>query len=565
MSDEWGDIDHPAFAMRDRAVAAARRAIVGAKRATVRSTIHGRTETVDLTRPGGVDRLLALVGMLDGVALAHTLIDPDPTVRRKPRRRKASPAASPPDPDAEIAEPELPDPDVTFWTGPDEPIVGFARDVLGFALSDAQAGILNSIYGHEVQTAVLRAGRRGGKGRVAAVVAAYEATVGAARHLAAVPAGEEVEIVIVAVSQKQARRTHKYIADFLRRPPLAHLVDRVTDDEIILHNGIVVATVPCNASSARGRSVAVVILDEAAWFAGRDGSPLDVGELWSALVPATAMFPHRRILVASTPRLASGWFYDTCELARAGRFGMREYHATTRQLNPRTDAGFLAGERERDPINYVREYLARFEAAISAALDPELVRMAIVDRGELPPERGAVYLAALDAGFIGDKTALVIGHREPTGRIVVDVARSWQGSKREPLPVEATIGEVTELLASYNRCNVIIDQHAAAPIGQSFRARRVGVLERPWTNDNKLDALAGLREELYGRRVELPRHEGLIGELVALEQRALPSGRPRIAAPGSGADDYATATMALVAELRRGNTGRVTRGPDIWQ
>jgi RNA polymerase sigma-70 factor, ECF subfamily len=44
-------------------------------------------------------------------------------------------------------------------------------------------------------------------------------------------------------------------------------------------------------------------------------------------------------------------------------------------------------------------------------------------------------------------------------------------------------------------------------------------------------------------------HSDLVRELISLEQHPLPSGRPRIAAPSGGTDDYATALLALVAEL----------------
>jgi hypothetical protein len=43
-----------------------------------------------------------------------------------------------------------------------------------------------------------------------------------------------------------------------------------------------------------------------------------------------------------------------------------------------------------------------------------------------------------------------------------------------------------------------------------------------------------------------------VAELVSLEQRPLPSGKPRIAAPPGQHDDYATCLMALVHELRAG-------------
>jgi hypothetical protein len=48
----------------------------------------------------------------------------------------------------------------------------------------------------------------------------------------------------------------------------------------------------------------------------------------------------------------------------------------------------------------------------------------------------------------------------------------------------------------------------------------------------------------------MPRHPGLVAELIQMEQKPPPSGRIRIAAPPGGPDDCATALMALVHNLR---------------
>jgi hypothetical protein len=48
----------------------------------------------------------------------------------------------------------------------------------------------------------------------------------------------------------------------------------------------------------------------------------------------------------------------------------------------------------------------------------------------------------------------------------------------------------------------------------------------------------------------------LVRELISLEQHPVPPGRPRIATPSGGTDDYATAMLALVAEL----AGKYSRG-----
>jgi hypothetical protein len=74
-------------------------------------------------------------------------------------------------------------------------------------------------------------------------------------------------------------------------------------------------------------------------------------------------------------------------------------------------------------------------------------------------------------------------------------------------------------------------------------------MRSPWTNESKAEAVATLRRFLYQGRLELPRHPELASQLVSLEQRPLPSGWLRIAAPPGQHDDYATALIALAGHL----------------
>jgi len=434
------------------------------------------------------------------------------------------------------------------------PIVAFARNVLGFTLHPRQADILEAIYRDGIRTAVLRLGRRSGKGRIAAVVATYEATVNARPHLAAVPAGEQVAIVVLATSQRQARVVHRYIAAFLRRPALAPLIVRETADEIELSSGIVVMTLPCSAASARGLGIAVVILDEAAWFQGVDGSPLDVGEIWRGLIPATAQFPERRVIVASTPRWAGDWFATLCQRAETGEDPeTRTWHATTAEMNPFISARFLEAERVRDPVAFRREYEAAFESGISAALDADLVRSAVRDGPDsLPPLPDRDYLIALDPAFAagGDTFAAIVGHREPDNRVLVDRIMSWRGgTKGNPVRVDAVLDEIAAVALAYNGARVTTDQFASEPLTQAMGKRGLRAEAKAWSSESKVAALASLRRCLYAGRLDIPNHRGLVAEMVNLEARPTASGRTRIAAPLGQHDDLISALLALVADL----------------
>jgi hypothetical protein len=429
-------------------------------------------------------------------------------------------------------------------------IVRFALEVLGFVLFPGQAAILAEIYDDAIRTGVLRLGRRSGKGRLAAVVATFEATVNAEAHLAAVPPGERVAVVIVATNQKQAGIVHGYVRGFLHRPELAPLIARETANEIELTNGIVILTVPCHAASVRGLAIAVLVLDEAAWFTGVDGSPLDVAEVWDALVPATAQFPEARILVLSTPRSDGGWFADLCERAASGVDpGLRAWHATTAEMNPRISVSLLERQRLQDPDAFRREYEAEFDAGVGAVFDANLVRAAVRGGPEiLPPRPETVYVVALDPAFTGDAFAAIVGHAEDE-RVVIDAVRGWHGTRGAPVRIDPTLDQIAELARAYGGAPVVTDQYAAEPIRQGLAARGVSVRAKAWTSETKIDAVAALRGRLAVGTLELPPNSILVNELIGFEQRLLPSARPRFAAAHGGHDDFATALLALVAEL----------------
>lgn len=447
------------------------------------------------------------------------------------------------------------------WTPTDtrsHPIVSFADAVCGLPLWPSQASLLSEFYNERIRTGVWRLGRRSGKGRLASIIATYESVVNADQHLSAVPRGEQVAVVVIATSQRQARILHRFIRGYFERDALAHLVLRDTDDELELTNGMTILTLPCTARSTRGYAVAVLIIDEAAWLVDIDGSPMSGEAIWSAMVPSTAQFAAGKVVACSTPRWGVGWFPDLYRLAASGQFAdMRAWHATTRVMNPQIPDSFLDAEQAKDPA-FAREYLAEFDSGVGAALDGMLVRAA-VRRGmaTLSPSRDHGYIVSIDPAYRGDVAACVVAHREGSGdatRLVVDLALGWQGTKAQPLDHRTFLDNVAVIAKSYGNAGVILDQFAQEPVAQGLTERGIQAIRKPWTNESKAEALGAMREYLHTDRLSLPDHGPLIGQLSSLERTVLPSGRPRIAAPTGMHDDFAMAALAAVHQLHTGTT-----------
>jgi hypothetical protein len=67
-----------------------------------------------------------------------------------------------------------------------------------------------------------------------------------------------------------------------------------------------IATMPAISRSTRGYAIAVLVIDEAAWMQGVDGSPLAAKETHDALALGVAQFPQGRIRVTPRPRWSTG-------------------------------------------------------------------------------------------------------------------------------------------------------------------------------------------------------------------------------------------------------------------
>jgi hypothetical protein len=132
----------------------------------------------------------------------------------------------------------------------------------------------------------LAIGRRGGKDSIASGIAAYMASCGDfQRHLRR---GERAVILCLAVDRHQAKIVFDYIRSYFEEIPLlVPLVRRIDDDTIELKNGVDIVVATNSFRGIRGRTVALVILDECAYWRSDEYANPDI-EVYSALVPALA-------------------------------------------------------------------------------------------------------------------------------------------------------------------------------------------------------------------------------------------------------------------------------------
>jgi hypothetical protein len=267
-----------------------------------------------------------------------------------------------------------------------------------------------------------------------------------------------------------------------------------------------------------------------------------------------ATFPHGKLLLVSSPYAMSGVLWDIWQ-QRDKDEDTLVWHAPTALMNPTVTKRFLAKEKERDPENFRREYLAEFTEAISSFLSAEAIQACIVPgRTELPPDTEAhVYVAAIDAAYKGDRFTVCVAHRDhERGKVVIDYLGGWQGTREHPLRLTDVLPRIGALADRYGFCRICGDQFGAEPLRVAFRQAGLSYEERVFTSQSKANIYATLRAHITDGSIELLDHEASLKELRGLELELLPGGSIRVGHAGHGKalDDYADAMALAVSEAR---------------
>lgn len=436
----------------------------------------------------------------------------------------------------------------------------FARDALGVELYDGQRALLDRCIASGRRRWLLALGRRSGKDLMAAVLSIHDAVLGDYSGLLRL--GEERFIVVVATRQDQARSFVRVVRELLDHAPDQSLRALVEDtgsaDEVRFRSGVTIVAMPCSSRATRGLAVSTLILNEAAhmstaeegWQAGR--------AVYRALVPSTVQFGDKAlVIVMSSPLWASGIFWDLFSAGMSGADStLHVEQQPTWEMNPTVTRESLEPEFLADPDSARVEYGAEFAEGAGAFLNATAVHECIVKgRPELPPLPEVRYVAAADPAFAagGDAFTFAIGHKSGS-TVVIDRLLSWRG-KSSPLNSDAVLDEIAAAAHEYGVRELTSDQYAVIPLADGLRKRGVFLRGQPLTNELKADIYGTLKRALNLGEVELLDDPRLASELVHLQMRPTPSGKPKIGAAAGHHDDLAMVVATVVHSL----VGRMTQ------
>jgi hypothetical protein len=427
----------------------------------------------------------------------------------------------------------------------------FAERLIGERLWSHQAEVLLD----PARTRAMCCGRQSGKTRTVSVGAlhgAYESP--------------GFRVLILSAGENAARDVMAEIIRLSSSPLLAGSTVDENASRLVLSNGSSIRCVPASEKQVRGKSVDLLVVDEACQVSD---------ELWRAARYSIIARPESRIILASTPfGSRERWFARTYHAGLNGAEGITSFHWPS-TVSPMVDAQLVEEWRRSDPEHVHRqEVLAEWIDDAAAYFSGDELLDATADYALLDPQavldrygQGNLYGGAvgLDWGFSADANAGVMLAPMDTRGLSAGVL-----GDRVPFYVPWLAAEVG---VPYNRwidrlmvaarafrvscwaseCNGV----GAAPT-QSLRERMltsgIGQAVRPvWTdNRRKLAGYSALKVLLQQQMIVLPRHPELLRQLNGVEYSFTAAGSMQIAVPdGRGHDDL---SMALVQAASCVNT-----------
>jgi hypothetical protein len=399
-----------------------------------------------------------------------------------------------------------------------------------------------------VREAWLIVGRRGGKSRMSALAALFQAI---RRDFNALLApGERGVIPIIAADRQQARSTLGYLKGLLRLDAFAVYVARTLRDSVELTTGAEIRVGTASYRTTRGYTLAGVVAEEVAfWLSDETGANPD-SEILAALRPGMATVSGALLLGMSSPYAARGELYKAHQRFTAidDPIGIA-WNADTLSMNPGIDERIIADAFNDDPLAAASEYghggHVAFRRDVESFLDAEAVRAVTVPgRRELPAVSSARYWAFVDpSGGSQDAFTMAIAHRDGE-RAVLDCVRERQ----PPFSPDAVVQEYAELLRVYRLSEVTGDRYGGEWPRERFKAQGIRYVASDAT---KSDLYRELLPSVNAGRIELLDLHRLAAQLVGLERRTSRGAKNNVDHAPGGQDDLANAVAGALVNAAR--------------
>jgi len=412
----------------------------------------------------------------------------------------------------------------------------------GEELNEDERVIFKKITGRDrepgkfVAQLVAAVGRRGGKSKAVACLAAYISALCDFDDVL-VP-GEVGTVLCVSLNTKVAGIVKGYIeACFEESPVLAQMVVNKTRDTLELSNGISIEVRAASFRKLRGPTYVCVICDELAfWYQDATFANPDT-EILNAVKPGL-LTTRGPLILASSVYGKRGELYQAFKkhYGPNGTPSVLVAYGTSRDFHESLPQEEIDQALAADPARNAAEYLSQWRTDIETFVSRELVEACCADYTELAPKSGNFYYAFVDpAGGSGsDSFALAVAYRDGQ-QIVIAAIREY----RPPFMATVVVEQTAMLLRMYGITRISGDKWAGGVFPDLYQ--RAGIRYEQ-IELIKSDIYSGILPILNSGRMTMMRDERLIYQLASLERTtAFGSGREKIDHPRDMNDDLANA------------------------
>ncbi len=433
----------------------------------------------------------------------------------------------------------------------------FLAALFGLPLSEGDAALYHRCTGRtrpqsaRALEAFMVVGRRGGKSRIAALIALFLACFHDYQEYLA--PGEVGTLPVIAQDRKGARTVMRYMTGLINAVPMLRemLASEPTKETIELRNRVVIEVQTASIAAVRNYTVVGAVCDEIAFWRTDENAANPDAEILDALRPGMGTIPEAMLICLSSPYARRGALFE----AHEEHFGRNDddtlvWQADTATMHPHAATSrlgrLIAKAYQTDPASAGAEYGAEFRRDIESFVSRETVDAAMIaGRHELGPTWSTRYHAFVDpSGGQQDAMTLAIAHRDTTGKIILDCLRE----RPAPFKPAAVVREFAETLKHYRVTAVTGDRYAGEWPRERFREHGINYALSELV---KSDLYRDLLPALNSGSVELLDHEGLKAQLCNLERRTARGGKDSIDHAPRAHDDLANA-VAGVATLCRG-------------
>jgi hypothetical protein len=345
--------------------------------------------------------------------------------------------------------------------------------------------------------------------------------------------GEDARVGVVSIDKDKADAVYNHFVGNIKASPRMRdtLLDEVASERyaLVRHpSGKRIEFLVLAGSKAGGslvsRWMAGVIFDEAARMAGRSEGVVNLDDMLTAV--RGRLLDGAQILCPTSPWAPYGPAYTAHD-----QYFQKPHNRTVviqadaRWLNPFWWKDERAQKlKEKDPDAFQADVEGRFLDQVESLFTESIIEPCVRDCGDLDPEPGLSYYAAMDPATRNNAWTLVVSTlgRDSKKRIVF--VYEWRGSRTAPLSPKAVFKVMAKMLAPYGVKRVATDGWALDSLQDNAKDAGLTLLDASWTTKEQTDLYLRVKDAMIEQTIEIHNDSQLREDMKRVKRRTSRNG-----------------------------------------